>query len=87
VFTTTGKTKISGFSRAKRRLDAEMLHAKRKEARLNLAPHLVDHSGGAIRGVAVIYNRFEDLEERRAALEAWGRYVSNLAIATPAPAR
>jgi integrase len=51
-------------------------------ARLNIAPHVVDkvlnHSGGTIRGVAAVYNRFEYLEERRAALEAWGRYVGNL---------
>jgi len=51
-------------------------------ARLNIAPHVVDkvlnHSGGTIRGVAAVYNRFEYLEERRAALEAWARYVGNL---------
>jgi integrase len=51
-------------------------------ARLKIAPHAVDkvlnHSGGTIRGVAAVYNRFEYLEERRAALEAWGRYVDNL---------
>jgi len=51
-------------------------------ARLNIAPHVVDkvlnHSGGTIRGVAAVYNRFAYLEERRAALEAWGRYVTDL---------
>jgi integrase len=56
-------------------------------ARLNIAPHVVDkvlnHSGGTIRGVAAVYNRFEYLEERRAALEAWGRYVDRLV--TPHP--
>jgi hypothetical protein len=103
---------VSGFSRAKRRLDAAMLAAKREQrgakcdsipgwilhdlrrtaatgmARLNIAPHVVDkvlnHVSGTIRGVAAVYNRFEYLEERRAALEAWGRYVS--ALVTPAPA-
>jgi integrase len=57
-------------------------------ARLNIPPHVVDkvlnHSSGTIRGVAAVYNRFEYLEERRAALEAWGRYVGNLV--TPVPA-
>jgi integrase len=57
-------------------------------ARLKIPPHVVDrilnHTGGAIRGVAAVYNRFEYLEERRAALEAWGRYVGGLT--TPAPA-
>ena len=57
-------------------------------AQLNIAPHVVDkvlnHVSGTIRGVAAVYNRFEYLEERRAALEAWGRYVENLV--SPAPA-
>jgi integrase len=106
VFTMTGTTTVSGFSRAKRRIDAAMLAAKRSElgekcdpipgwilhdlrrtaatgmARLNFPPHVVDkvlnHASGTIRGVAAIYNRFEYLEERRAALEAWGRYISEL---------
>ncbi len=51
-------------------------------ARLNFPPHVVDkvlnHVSGTIRGVAAVYNRFEYIEERRAALEAWGRYVENL---------
>jgi integrase len=51
-------------------------------ARLNVAPHVVDkvlnHSGGTIRGVAAVYNRFAYLDERRAALEAWGRYVTKV---------
>jgi len=130
IFTTNGKTPVSGFSRAKARLDAEMerqarrarglpeddaacrkaLKLKRGEelprlvpefivhdlrrsaatgmARLNIAPHVVDkvlnHASGTIRGVAAVYNRFEYLDERRAALDAWGRYVDNLL--TPAPA-
>jgi integrase len=57
-------------------------------ARLKIPPHVVDrilnHTGGTIRGVAAVYNRFEYLEERRAALEAWGRFVDGLI--TPAPA-
>ena len=50
-------------------------------ARLNIPPHVVDkvlnHVSGTIRGVAAVYNRFEYLEERRAALEAWGQYVGD----------
>jgi integrase len=112
VFTTTGMTAVSGFSKAKRRLDTAMLKAKRAElgthkgdaiagwtlhdlrrtaatgmARLNIAPHVVDkvlnHVSGTIRGVAAIYNRFQYLDERRAALDAWGRFVDNL-VAPPA---
>jgi integrase len=109
VFTTTGETAVSGFSRSKRRLDEAMLRAKREElgmrkgdaiagwtlhdlrrtaatgmARLNFPPHVVDkvlnHASGTIRGVAAVYNRFAYLEERRVALEAWGRYLNNLAL-------
>jgi integrase len=107
VFTTNGDTAVSGFSRAKRRLEALMLEAKQGEggggkvepiapwrvhdlrrtaatgmARLNIPPHVLDkvlnHSSGTIRGVAAVYNRFAYLEERRAALEVWGRYVCNV---------
>lgn len=111
VFTSTGTTPVSGFSRAKRRLDAAMVAAKHEElgakcepiakwtlhdlrrtaatgiARLNFPPHVIDrllnHLSGAIRGVAAVYNRFEYIDERRAALEAWGRYVSNLIAPAP----
>jgi integrase len=51
-------------------------------ARLNITPHVVDkilnHVSGAIRGVAAIYNRYGYGDERKAALEAWGRYVESL---------
>jgi integrase len=86
VFTVTGTTPVSGFGNAKRRLDAVMLATKRAAtgmARLNFPPHVVDkvlnHVSGTIRGLAAVYNRFEYLDERRAALEAWGRYVDKLA--------
>jgi integrase len=113
IFTTTGDTPVSGFSRAKRRLDELMLDVKRKElgkqrgdaipswtlpdirrsavtgmAGLKVPPHVVDrilnHTSGTIRGVAAIYNRFAYLEERRAALELWSRYVDNLVAPAPA---
>jgi integrase len=128
VFTTTGKMPVSGFSRAKRRLDKEMekacrhglnlpqmdsvrrtlgmpadkppaeitpwiLHDLRRTAatgmaRLNIAPNVVgkvlNHVSGTIRGMAAVYNRFEYLEERRAALETWGRHIT--ALVTDAPA-
>src|SRR5215468_1922105 len=57
-------------------------------ARLKIPPHVVDrilnHKSGTIRGVAAIYNRFAYLDERRAALEVWGRYVDNLVMPAPA---
>lgn len=56
-------------------------------ARLGIAPHVADrvlnHTQGTIRGVAAIYNRFEYIDERRAALEAWGRFVEGLVRPTP----
>lgn len=56
-------------------------------ARLNIAPHVVDrilnHVSGTIRGVAAVYNRHAYLEERNAALEAWGRYVGTLLRPSP----
>jgi integrase len=119
VFSVNLKAPVSGFSRAKRRLDAAMLAAQRADlgahkgdiihnwtlhdlrrtattgmARLKIAPHVVDrilnHTGGTIRGVAAVYNRFEYLDERRAALEAWGRFVDGLitpALANVVPFR
>jgi integrase len=99
LFSGTGKTPASGFSRAKARLDGAMagplgagpeawvLHDLRRTAttgmaRLGIAPHVADrvlnHTAGTIRGVAAIYNRFEYLDERKVALEAWGRFVETL---------
>lgn len=107
VFSTNGETPVSGFSRAKERLDALMAKAASKEAgeerkiepwilhdlrrtattgmaRLRIAPHVVDrilnHTSGTIRGVARVYNRFDYADERRTALEAWGRYVEGLLV-------
>jgi hypothetical protein len=51
-------------------------------AELGVAPHVLDrvlnHVSGTIKGVARIYNRAEYREERRAALDAWGRFVEAL---------
>jgi integrase len=57
-------------------------------ARLGIAPHVADkvlnHTAGTIRGVAAVYNRFQYLDERRAALEALGRFVESLVRPVPA---
>jgi integrase len=95
VFTTNERSPVSGFSKVKSRLDTLMgnpsewvLHDLRRTAasgmaRLGIAPHVVDrvlgHTAGTIRGVAAVYNRFEYLSERKAALAAWGRFVERLA--------
>jgi integrase len=95
LFSGTGTTPVSGFSRAKARIDRLMggdiahwvLHDLRRTAttgmaRLGIAPHVADkvlnHQAGTIRGVAAVYNRFEYLDERKAALGAWGRFVESL---------
>ena len=57
-------------------------------AGLGIAHHVVDkilnHTSGKISGVAAIYNRFEYLDERKAALETWSRRVETLAgLASP----
>ncbi len=90
VFTTTGKTPVSGFSRAKRDLDAMLkiepwrLHDFRRTAVTWMAengvpPHVADrilnHVQGTISGVAAVYQRGEFLAERRAALERWAGVV------------
>lgn len=124
VFTTNGERPVSGFSKAKSRLDRLMIEERRKAlklpvddaeyrkalglepeaelpvevppwilhdlrrtaatgmARLNVPPHVVDkilnHVSGSIRGVAAVYNRHSYTEERRNALEAWGRHIRAL---------
>ncbi len=95
IFSTTGETSISGFSRAKNRLDAKLpkemlewsLHDLRRtfasgSAKLGFAVHVVEaalnHRSGTIRGVAAVYNRYSYDAEKRACLEAWGRYIDAL---------
>jgi hypothetical protein len=52
-------------------------------AALGIAPHVVDkvlnHTTGAIHGIAAVYNKFQYIDERRTALEAWGAHVTALA--------
>jgi integrase len=98
VFSTTGSTHVSGYSRSKAALDRRMgaddwiLHDLRRTAatgmaKLNIAPHVVDkilnHVSGTIRGVAAVYNRHAYVEERKAALEAWSRQVEKLVRGRP----
>lgn len=53
---------------------------------LGMQPHIVEailnHVSGTKGGVAGIYNRALYLSEKTAALEAWGKHVLNLAMAT-----
>jgi integrase len=67
--------------------DLRRTAATRMAEDLKIAPNVIDkvlnHSTGVVRGVAAIYNRAELLDERRAALEAWSRYVDELVHGTP----
>jgi integrase len=99
VFSTTGTTPVSGFSKTKARLDANMkdvapwrLHDLRRTCatgmgKLGIPPHIVElclnHVSGAKAGVAGIYNRSVQMPERRAALEAWAKHVQKLARREP----
>jgi integrase len=94
VFSTNQKTPVSGFSKTKRRLDAMMkdvspwrLHDLRRTcatgmAEIGVPPHIIElclnHVSGARAGVAGIYNRAEQMAERRAAIERWADHVAGL---------
>jgi integrase len=60
-------------------------------AALGIAPHVIDkilnHSTGKISGIAAVYNRFEYLPERQAALEAWGWHIESLIRLAPSNVR
>lgn len=94
VFSTTRRSPISGFSKALRHVHAESktsswrFHDLRRTAatgmaRLAIQPHVVEKvlnhvSGGAISGVAAIYNRWGYDAERREALDKWGEFLDGL---------
>ncbi len=52
-------------------------------ALLRVQPHIIEavlnHASGTIKGVARVYNRHTYVDEKRSALEAWGRHVEKLA--------
>jgi hypothetical protein len=82
-----------GFAAAKGRLikyvgsEDWTLHDLRRTcttgvARLGVAPHVaervINHKTGTISGVAAVYNRFEYMPERKAALDAWAVHIQGL---------
>jgi integrase len=99
VFTTTGESHVTGYSRSKARLDAKMaldalgaispwtLHDLRRTmasgmARLNInlpvIEKVLNHTSGSFGGIVGVYQRHEFRDEKRKALEAWGRFVTDL---------
>jgi integrase len=94
VFSVTGTTAVSGFSKAKSAIDTASkvtswrFHDFRRTGVTWLAgagfpPHVADrllnHVGGSITGVARVYQRNEFLSERKAALDAWSTHVERCA--------
>lgn len=104
VFTTTGDTPVSGFSRAKATVDEKMaeilgadlepwrLHDIRRTvasgmARLGIGiaviEKILNHTSGTFGGIVGVYQRHEFADEKRRALEAWGRFVASLVDGKP----
>jgi integrase len=91
VFSTTGTTGLTSWSRIKHAIDAAMgsppawvLHDLRRTCatRMNeigIPPHIVEaclnHVSGAKGGVAGIYNRAAYAPEKTAAFESWARFI------------
>lgn len=94
VFTTNGTAPISGFSKMKAKLDkfADVdgwtLHDLRRTfatiatGDLGVDPVVVDkilnHSSGAVTGIAAVYQRHAYMEQRKAAMDQWGTFIASL---------
>lgn len=90
VFTTNGRSRISGWSKYKARLDARAgisdwrIHDIRRTFASGLAgigqpihvvEKLLNHVSGSFAGVAGVYNRHTYADEMRAAVDAWAAVV------------
>jgi len=85
ISTTAGERPVSGFSKAKTNVDARSgvkgwtLHDLRRSAATHMArlavpqEHIERVLGHEVHGVAGTYNRYSYLDEKRAALDLWGR--------------
>ena len=95
VFTTNGKTPISGFSKARARLGAALpdaphwtFHDLRRSAATGMAAlgvaipvveRVLNHVSGSFGGIVGVYQRHGYFDERRDALDRWARHVEALA--------
>lgn len=100
VFTTNGRSPVSGWSRAKRNLDREMgattpwrLHDLRRTCASGMArlginlpviEKVLNHTSGSFAGIVGVYQRHSFADEKRRALEAWGSFVVGLSSEQPA---
>lgn len=96
VFTTTGSTPISGFSRAKTQLDADAgvtgwtIHDLRRTfatittGELGVEAVVVDkilnHRSGVVTGVAAVYQRHAYLAQRCSAMQTWSEWLIGLSV-------
>jgi integrase len=94
IFTTTGTTPISGWSKFKDRLDKLLpdlpdwrFHDLRRSAvtgmaKLRVAPHIIEavinHVSGSKAGIHGTYNRATYLEEKQMALQLWADHLAGL---------
>ena len=94
VLSTTGRTPISGYSKAKARLDvlAELqepwrLHDLRRTlatglqrlgVRFEVTEAVLNHVSGSKGGIAGIYQRHDWADEKRNAVQAWADHVASL---------
>ena len=106
LFTTSGKTPVSGWTRSKELLDKAIiefndgralsdwrLHDLRRTVAtglqrlgvgLQVTEAVLGHVGGSRAGIVGVYQRHEYAEEKKAALEAWGRFVQDMLTGVPA---
>lgn len=100
VFTTTGTSSVSGFSKAKRQLDELSgvadwrIHDIRRTvvtemSKISVPVHVADkilnHRSGVISGVTAVYQRNEFTDERRKAMDEWATQLSRV-VDSDAPA-
>jgi integrase len=93
VFSTTGTSPVSGFSKTKVKIDGLLsiapwtFHDLRRTAAtgmadIGIAPHILEailnHISGARAGVAGVYNRSVYATEKRVALEKWADHVRRI---------
>jgi integrase len=96
VFTTNGTSPSEGFSKGKRRLDALLpdmapwrLHDLRRTCasgmqrlgiNLPVIEKVLNHVSGSFAGIVGVYQQHSFSEEKKQALEAWGRHVESLMV-------
>lgn len=94
LFSTTGATPVSGFSRVKRMLDKTMGHPPawvihdirrtvvsgmaRLGVQIAVAERAVNHVSGTLGGLVAVYQKHQFFEERRAAFDVWAAHLVTL---------